>query len=77
VARELGEVGVTPADVTARFVVMARYRNRMVHFYDEVTDRELYELLTTHLDGFRVSHRRRHAVDGGAGSDPTTPPSPD
>jgi uncharacterized protein YutE (UPF0331/DUF86 family) len=52
VARELGEVGVTTADVATRLVSMARYRNRMVHFYDEVTERELFELLTTRLDDF-------------------------
>ena len=25
---------------------MARYRNRMVHFYDDITPAELYEILT-------------------------------
>lgn len=49
VARQLGEVGVTSADLTERLVLMARYRNRMVHFYDEVTDGELYDLLTRRL----------------------------
>jgi uncharacterized protein YutE (UPF0331/DUF86 family) len=29
-----------------RLVLMARYRNRMVHFYGEVTDEELYRILT-------------------------------
>jgi len=52
VARQLGELQVTHTDVTERLVLMARYRNRMVHFYDEVTDRELYDLLTTHLEDF-------------------------
>lgn len=28
---------------------MARYRNRLVHVYDQVTDAELYELLTRRL----------------------------
>jgi uncharacterized protein YutE (UPF0331/DUF86 family) len=28
---------------------MAGYRNRMVHFYDEITPEELYEIITTKL----------------------------
>jgi uncharacterized protein YutE (UPF0331/DUF86 family) len=28
---------------------MARYRNRMTHFYDEITDDELYEIVKTKL----------------------------
>ena len=49
VARQLGEVGVLEAAVAARLVLMARYRNRMVHFYDQITDAELFDLLTTKL----------------------------
>lgn len=49
VGRQLGEVGVLDASLTARLVVMARYRNRMVHFYDEMTDAELFGVLSTKL----------------------------
>ena len=28
---------------------MARYRNRMVHFYDEISDEELYGILSREL----------------------------
>ena len=49
VARQLGEVGVVSADLAARLSVMARYRNRMVHFYDEITDQELFAILTGEL----------------------------
>lgn len=52
VARQLGVVDVLPSGVAERFILMARYRNRMVHFYDEVTDVELYALLTEHLGDF-------------------------
>lgn len=54
VARQLGEAKVTNPDVTERLVLMARYRNRMVHFYGEVTDRELYALLTARLADFEA-----------------------
>lgn len=52
VARQLGVVDVLPSGVAERFILMARYRNRMVHFYDEVSDVELYALLTEHLGDF-------------------------
>jgi uncharacterized protein YutE (UPF0331/DUF86 family) len=46
IARELGEVGVIDAACAAKLIVMARYRNRMVHFYDEISDEELYGILS-------------------------------
>ena len=46
VARQLGEVGVVSPTQSEKLAVMARYRNRMVHFYDETTDRELFGILT-------------------------------
>jgi len=49
VARDLGEVGVIDAAQASRLAVMARYRNRMVHFYDEISDEELYGILTREL----------------------------
>ena len=45
VARQLGEVRVVSPAQAERLVRMARYRNRMVHVYDQVTAPELYELL--------------------------------
>lgn len=49
VARQLGEVGVVDSARAARLTLMARYRNRMVHFYDEITDDELHRILTREL----------------------------
>ena len=49
VARQLGEVGVVTGKQSQRLVLMARYRNRLVHVYHQVTDAELYELLTQRL----------------------------
>ena len=52
IADRLQEVGVlTPADA-AVLRKMAKYRNRMVHFYDEVTPPELHGIVTQHLDDF-------------------------
>jgi uncharacterized protein YutE (UPF0331/DUF86 family) len=37
---------VLPTERAAVLRKMARYRNRMVHFHDEVSTEELYEILT-------------------------------
>jgi uncharacterized protein YutE (UPF0331/DUF86 family) len=50
VARQLGEVGGVDQALAARLVLMARYRNRMVHFYDEITNEELFTIITLELD---------------------------
>jgi uncharacterized protein YutE (UPF0331/DUF86 family) len=49
VARQLGEVGVISPELAAQLGLMARYRNRLVHFYDEITDRELHAILSGRL----------------------------
>lgn len=49
VARQLGEVRVVSREQSERLVLMARYRNRLVHGYDDVTAPELYDLLTQRL----------------------------
>ena len=33
---------------------MIRFRNRVVHFYQEVDEQEVYRILTDHLDDFRL-----------------------
>jgi uncharacterized protein YutE (UPF0331/DUF86 family) len=49
VAKRLGERNVLTAAEAEVFVRMAGYRNRLVHFYDMVTDPELYTLCTQRL----------------------------
>lgn len=49
IARGLERIGVVDAQLGARLVQMAGYRNRMVHIYSEVTDEELYAILTENL----------------------------
>ncbi len=46
VADGLMAQGILPPESAAKLRLMARYRNRMVHFYDDVTPRELYEILS-------------------------------
>jgi len=57
IAKELGEKGVITGELTDILLEMAGYRNRMVHFYKEVTPEEMYEIVTKHLLDFdRVIH---------------------
>lgn len=46
IADELAAQGILTVDDARKLRVMARYRNRMVHFYDDITPAELYEILT-------------------------------
>ncbi len=55
IAQKLGEHGVVPKDFAeTKLVEMAKYRNRLVHFYAEVTPEELYKILTQDLGDFDV-----------------------
>lgn len=45
VADALAAQGILPPESAAKLRLMARYRNRMVHFYDEVLPPELYDIL--------------------------------
>lgn len=49
IADQLVEVGVLSRTSGALLREMAGYRNRMVHFYDEVDVEELYEICTIRL----------------------------
>ncbi len=47
VAARLGENGVLSPEDAARLRIMAGYRNRLVHFYHEVSHEELFEICRT------------------------------
>lgn len=53
IAQRLGEHSVLDASQVERLRAMAGYRNRLVHFYDEVTAAELYRILTAHVGDLR------------------------
>jgi len=48
--RVLGEEGVFETPFVGELVRMARFRNRLVHLYWKVDNREVYRILTTRLD---------------------------
>lgn len=52
IADALGKANVLSTEQAATLRQMAKYRNRMVHFYDEITREELYQILTKRLEDF-------------------------
>ncbi len=54
-AEKLGEYGVIDKEFAdTKLTEMAKYRNRLVHFYAEVTPEELYGILQHNLEDFDV-----------------------
>jgi len=49
IAKELGRRGVVTEEVSDVLFTMAGYRNRMVHFYREVTPQELHLIIRDNL----------------------------
>lgn len=49
IARGLKEIKVIDPPLEQKLVNMAGYRNRMVHFYDPITDDELYRIISREL----------------------------
>ena len=49
IAVALGNMGVVSAELSDRLRLMAGYRNRLVHFYHEVTDKELFVITQENL----------------------------
>ncbi|MGI6632359.1 MAG: type VII toxin-antitoxin system HepT family RNase toxin [Bacillota bacterium] len=45
IAQGLGTLKVVPREFVSTLIQMAGYRNRMVHFYLEITPSELYQLI--------------------------------
>jgi len=49
VAKELGEKGIVSKEYSEILIKIAGYRNRMVHFYKKIIDKELYDILQNDL----------------------------
>ncbi|NCO82957.1 MAG: hypothetical protein COZ31_10935 [Nitrospirae bacterium CG_4_10_14_3_um_filter_44_29] len=54
IAKELGERGIISRELSDTLYVMAGYRNRMVHFYREITPEELYSIAINNLKDFET-----------------------
>ena len=51
--RVMSEEGALREDFSDELVNMAKFRNRLVHLYWEVKDKQVYEILQTRLDDFK------------------------
>jgi uncharacterized protein YutE (UPF0331/DUF86 family) len=49
IAQALGQVEVLTPQEVRLMTLMAGYRNRMVHFYDEIQTDELYDVCANHI----------------------------
>jgi len=55
IPRLLGKNGIIPSEFASnQLTKMAGYRNRMVHFYGEITAREIYNIIQEELQDFRT-----------------------
>ncbi|MBI4281649.1 DUF86 domain-containing protein [Candidatus Uhrbacteria bacterium] len=54
-SRQLGAHGIIRKEFAeTKLVVMAKYRNRLVHFYAEITPEEMHDILTKDLGDFEI-----------------------
>ena len=55
VAQNLGKFNIVPKDfANNNLTKMAKYRNRLVHLYAQVTARETYDIIHNNLDDFDI-----------------------
>ncbi|MEN6589858.1 MAG: DUF86 domain-containing protein [Fervidobacterium sp.] len=49
----LSKHGILPQGKVGNFKLVAKFRNRIVHFYDDLSEEEVYQILLHNLDDFR------------------------
>lgn len=52
IATKLAENKIIPESFTEKLIQMAKYRNKIVHFYAQITPEELYKLINEDLGDF-------------------------
>lgn len=57
IARELGKRKVISEELSDALIKMAGYRNRMVHFYREITSEELHQIILNNMEDFNRFNR--------------------
>lgn len=58
ISLQLAEYGILPKEFKDTAVKMAKYRNRLVHFYHEVSKKELFEILQNYLEDLEKFHHQ-------------------
>jgi len=51
--RVMAEVGTITEDFSEELIKMAKFRNRLVHIYWEINDKQLYQILQNNLDDLK------------------------
>lgn len=54
IAQKLADNGVLSSDTTGLLLILAGYRNRLVHYYHEVTLDELFDICAHRMDDIEV-----------------------
>lgn len=57
ISSQLAKYNIIPKEFEEAAVKMAKYRNRLVHFYHEVNKEELFEILQNYLGDLKDFHR--------------------
>ena len=57
IAFQLGQTNVTSAEDAHTLKVLAGYRNRLTHFYNEVSAEELFEVCTRDIGDLKKLHK--------------------
>ena len=51
--RLLEENNIIDKELLSIFIKMAKFRNRVVHLYDEIDDEQIYEIISNNLDDYK------------------------
>ncbi len=51
--RVMAEIGTITEDFSEELIKMAKFRNRLVHIYWEINDKQLYQILQNNLDDLK------------------------
>ncbi len=52
--RLLAENNLIDKELLSTFIKMAKFRNRVVHLYDEINDEQIYKIINNNLDDFKA-----------------------
>lgn len=51
--RILEEKDIIDKELMSTFIQMAKFRNRVVHLYDDIDDEQIYEIINNNLEDYR------------------------
>jgi uncharacterized protein YutE (UPF0331/DUF86 family) len=54
----LKEIGVIDQDLSDRLIMMAKFRNRLVHLYWEISPEKIFEIIQNNLEDFKLFEQK-------------------